>query len=285
MKRLSLLVSLALALACSGEEAKKPAPRHSTDPKETPSAPKPTPETPAKVSSTAPGYEVIALTEKGSLQGAVTWSGDLPKLAPLAVDKDTDTCGKEKQNPRLVIDPASKGVANAVVFLENVTKGADLSPKEATLDQKSCVYEPHVQIIPRGSKITYLNSDPTLHNVHGYLGEDSAFNLAMPTAGMKLTKELKKPGFLSLKCDAGHVWMSAYLVVVEHPYYALTDAQGRYEIKDIPPGKYQVKMWHEGWETTLNEGAITYSKPVEVSREAEIAKDAAATLNFELPAK
>lgn len=232
--------------------------------------------------NTNPNYEVIAVTDKGAIKGTVKWSGDLPATPELPVNKDNDACGKSRPNPRLVVDSASKGVSNTVVYLENITKGADLTPKDGVIDQKACEYIPHVQIVPRGSSIKALNSDPILHNVHSYLGEDSVFNIAMPIQGQETKKPLKKSGIVSLKCDAGHTWMSGYIVVADHPYYALTDAQGNFTIDNIPPGKYTLKLWHEGVETTINGDTITYSADITQTQEVEVAKDQTAEVSFEL---
>jgi hypothetical protein len=286
IKTLSALF-IASSLACGGEppEADRPKktkpavkPVDTKEPtKETPSTPDPT--------ANAGGYQVVAITDKGSLKGTVKWSGDVPTLPEFPITKDNDTCGSKKTNQRLVVDGVSKGVANSVISLENITKGADLIPKDGVVDQKACEYIPHVQIVPKGSNIKALNSDPILHNVHSYLGEESIFNLAMVVQGMQFDKPLKKSGVMSLKCDAGHNWMSAYIIVAEHPYYALSDAQGNFTIENIPPGKYTVKLWHEGWETTINGDTITYADPVTMTKEIEVVKDQAADISFELPKK
>jgi hypothetical protein len=278
------------SFACGGEppEADRPKKKQPTIPVD------PTPKTdPAKAepskttdpAANASGYQVIEVTEKGTLKGTVKWVGDIPKLPEFPIAKDNDTCGKTKANQRLLVDGASKGVANSVIYLEGINKGADLIPKDGVLDQKACEYVPHVQIVPKGSNLKSLNSDPILHNVHTYLGEESVFNLAMPMQGQEFPKPLKKAGVMSAKCDAGHTWMSGYVVVAEHPYYALTNEKGEYTIENIPPGKYTVKFWHEGWETTISGDAVSYSADVTQTKEAEITKDQATELNFELPAK
>jgi hypothetical protein len=277
------------SFACGGEppEADRPKkPKETVKPIDTKEPTKEDPKTTAQdPAANASGYQVVAITDKGSIKGTVKWSGEIPKLPELPISKDNDICGKTKNNPRLVVDAGSKGVANTVISLEGITKGADISPKDGVLDQKACEYIPHIQIVPKGSNLKALNSDPILHNIHSYLGEESQFNLAMPMQGIELNKPLKKSGVQSLKCDAGHTWMSGYVIVAEHPYYALTDAQGNFSIDNIPPGKYTVKLWHEGWETTINGDSITYADPVVDTKEIEVTKDGAAEVSFELPKK
>jgi hypothetical protein len=103
-----------------------------------------------------------------------------------------------------------------------------------------------VQAVSTGTKIEIRNSDPILHNTHSYLeGTRTLFNLALPLQGQKIKRKMKKPGLVNLKCDAGHTWMSAYIVVRDDPYFAVTDEKGEFSISDIPPGTYQLKAWHE----------------------------------------
>ena len=117
------------------------------------------------------------------------------------------------------------------------------------LDQVGCRYIPHVQAATVGTRMALLNSDAVFHNVNANrlagTGTVQAFNLAMPFKGGKLPATLKVPGILKVRCDAGHTWMSAYVAVFDHPYFAVTDAQGRFKISDLPAGEHTVELWHE----------------------------------------
>jgi plastocyanin len=195
-----------------------------------------------------PAYEAMVVENGGAVTGTVRLSAPLPILADLPVLRNQATCGEHRPDPALVLG-RENGVANVVVSLEGVSQGKPMDPlaQPATLDQVECEYVPHVQVVPVGTTLRIINSDPILHNVHAYLnGTESFFNLAMPIQGYRIERTLDTPGILSVQCDAGHTWMSAYIVVQEHPYYSMTTEDGSYSIEDVPVGKYRLKLWH-GW--------------------------------------
>ena len=240
----------------------------------------------AVLTSLAFSYEEKDVSNGGSLSGTVTFAGPKPKVEALQITKDHGACGSgTKPSPRLVLS-AGNEVANTVVRPVDIKSGKKLSTLigDGVLEQKKCRFIPHIQIIPIKGKITIKNSDQVLHNIHAYLGTRTLFNLAMPLHNQVLKKKLKKPGVVRFQCDAGHTWMSAFAIVTDHPYVALTDNKGRYEIKDIPPGKYQVEFWHEGWKITEKQagGAIAYSEPLISVKEANITSGGNTVLNFQL---
>lgn len=234
-------------------------------------------------------YKEIEVANGGKVTGVVKWAGDRPTLAPMTVAKDVDHCGGEAQtpSPRLKI-AESGGVTDAVVYLVAPAQGKKLDAlgAEFVLDQVKCVYVPHVLVIPARREVQLLNSDPILHNVHATGIKE--FNYGMPLQGKKVPEKLKKPGILRLACDAGHTWMSATIHVVSHPYYAVTDADGRFVLANVPPGKYQVAMWHEGWhvkEVKKNGDEITgyeFAPDVTEQKEVTVPEAGEATVEFEL---
>jgi hypothetical protein len=114
-----------------------------------------------------------------------------------------------------------------------------------TLDQKGCRYIPHVFAVRVNQPIEILNSDPTLHNIHALPKNNQEFNNGQPIQGMKMQHTFKaKEIMVPFKCDV-HGWMNAYVAVMDHPYYAVTAPDGRFELKDVPPGTYTVEAWHE----------------------------------------
>ena len=194
-----------------------------------------------------PAYEAVAVDEGGAVTGIVRLSASLPPPAETPVLKDQATCGEHTPDPSLVLGKENT-IANVVVSLVGVTQGKEMPTlsKPAKLDQRQCVYIPHIQIVPPGTSVDIYNSDPILHNVHAYMnGSNTIFNLALPVQGFRIRRRLDDPGLMSLKCDAGHTWMSGYIVVQDNPYYALTTPDGTYLIEDIPAGEYRLRIWHE----------------------------------------
>jgi hypothetical protein len=188
-------------------------------------------------------YDVVEVTDGGTIKGKIIYQGEMAtkKIIPT---KDKEVCGDIRDDPLIVVG-ADKGVQDAVVYLKDVQKGKAL-PKPATkpeINNHNCRFEPHVQAIPVGS-LVIVNSDPILHNTHGFLGKQTIFNQAMPTKGMHIEKPIKKPGMMRVECDV-HGWMLAWVYGAEHPYYAVTQKDGTFSIPDVPPGSYTLVAWHE----------------------------------------
>jgi plastocyanin len=228
------------------------------------------------------GYTTIAVQNGGTISGRVTVS-PVPAVPPLDVVHDNDVCGKTKATPRLVTD-ANGGVANAVVYLAEIKQGKALAvPQQPVhVGQHMCMYEPHVTIAPVGATLAVSNDDEgVLHNVHMLKGDTTDWNQAQPVHGQINNHLLKHAGTYHLRCDAGHIWMSGWVWVVDHPYYALTDAEGDFVLSDVPPGDYALVCWHEGWNATArrdDHGELTeyrFDGPYEIR--ATVHVDAGAT--------
>jgi len=191
-------------------------------------------------------YQGGAVDGGGKIAGTVKLRGKAPALKAHKVTNPAQhaACGQSVANEEVATGGGGT-LANAVVWIEGITKGAPTKAKNVTLDQVRCNYSPRVLAATKGSRLTLTSSDDTLHNVHGYLGERTIFNLAIPVKGMRIVRPLNQVGVLHVKCDAGHTWMSAYVHVFEHPYFAVTRNNGRFELSDVPPGSYRVKAWHE----------------------------------------
>lgn len=190
--------------------------------------------------ATAPAetYEVAAVTGGGTIDGVVVYRGDVPtkKVIP---SKDVQTCGGMREEPVIRVG-ADQAVESAVVYLVGVAKGKAWPDQSKTpeLDNVKCRFEPEVQVIPPG-KLDVVNTDPVLHNTHGYYDKRTAFNLALPNEGQRIPVELKRPGTVRVDCDA-HGWMEGWIYVVDNPYYAITGTDGKFTITDVPPGDYKL---------------------------------------------
>lgn len=144
----------------------------------------------------------------------------------------------------LVVGPDG-GVQWAFVRVTKGLEGKSFEPptSPAVLDQKGCLYAPHVLGVQVGQPVEFRNGDPVNHNCHGLPFDNREFNFNQ-LPGASDQRKFPRPEIFKLKCDY-HPWMSAWIGVVDHPYFAVTDADGRFAIKGLPPGKYTLEAWHE----------------------------------------
>jgi len=184
-----------------------------------------------------------AVSAQVQVAGQVVFDGTPPAPESVSVASDVPTCGQAKEVHKLRLG-AGQGVADAVVVLRGAA-GA-VAAADGRLDQVDCEFVPHVQVISVGSTLKVTSSDPVLHNAHGFYEDGStAFNLAVPIAGIELPFKASQPGVIKLRCDAGHTWMSAYVVVTDSAFFTLTDADGQFAFSGLPTGSYELEVWHE----------------------------------------
>jgi len=152
----------------------------------------------------------------------------------------------------LVIGPDDE-VANAFVYIKDgLARGAtfETPTTPVVLDQRGCRFVPRVFGVRVGQPLEVLNSDPTQHDVHAVPVRNAEFNRAQPVQGMRETRIFTEPEtMVRIKCDT-HVWMTAYAAVLDHPFFAVTGADGAFDLAGVPPGHYTVEVWHERLGTT-----------------------------------
>ncbi len=187
-----------------------------------------------------------------SVSGIVRLDGPRPMRAPLPLTPESRKLYEGKPYPRDEIELVGLkgGIKNVFVY---VKKGLPSGKSYAApgvgslLDQKKSMFRPRVQGIFVGQELTLRNSDPFIHNVRSLSDENRPFNIGQPAKSPDRKKIFRdKEGPIELRCDF-HPWMRAYLFVMEHPYFAVTDDQGRYTIKNLPTGKYTLGFWHEAY--------------------------------------
>ena len=233
-----LLHALLLCSACGGQDNNAQTAQHAPTEQEAAEqqAPPPEPLAPAQADSDG----------RGTLAGRVVFDGDPPQPQALTVSKDVDVCGKTEKFPEALLVGPDKGIKNAVVFLRAVTGGKSLSLPESNpaMDQLHCAYTPHILLVPAGATVDIKNSDGILHNIHTYSEKNPAFNTAQPKFKTVISKTFARPEIIRVTCDV-HDWMTAWIVVHDHPYYALTDETGAFQLTDVPPGEHELRVWHE----------------------------------------
>jgi plastocyanin len=263
---LGLSATLAVALAgCGGDAGNKddavivkaPDAKTNTASSST-SVPAPTPATSggAPSTSTSTGSATPVKAEGwGTLKGTVVFSGTVPEAKILEAQgkaqKDPNICAKDGPivSERLVVDSGTKGVKNVFVYLlrpsavnEDAKKAA--LTKKVVFDQKGCVYIPHAVAVIVGESVDVKSSDPTTHNVNFQLKNLNSNPVLQPGANLEVVPSSaeRTPGRVS--CSI-HPWMEAYWMVLDHPYFAVTDEKGNFEIKNVPAGTQKVVVWQE----------------------------------------
>jgi plastocyanin len=216
-------------------------------------------------------YEEGDVSNGGTITGTVKIAGDVPAAKTLKVDKDQATCGHDDIPSEALIVSGDGALENAVVSITNISKGKKFAGGTASsIDQKGCIFSPHVAIIPPGSTIDLLNSDDVMHNLHSWSMKNTAFNEGVAGHG-KLPKTFEFPETIKMTCDV-HKWMTAWLVVQANPYYALTGADGKFKIDGVPAGTYTVQAWQESLGKTIQE--VTVSAGGEAKADFELTKKA-----------
>jgi hypothetical protein len=191
-------------------------------------------------------YETVTVTNGGTIDGVIALSGTAPAGATLKVTKNQDYCGASIPDPTYTVG-AGGGLENVIVYLKDITKGKAAPAEPLALVNEHCMFSPRVQGAMVGGSVKISSNDTVLHNTHPQNAETNAtiYNVALPFKGFSVTKPLPgSPGLIKIKCDA-HEWMHAWIMELEHPYYATTGADGHFTIKDVPPGTYTLVAWHE----------------------------------------
>lgn len=211
----------------------------------------------------------------GSVTGTIKFDGTAPELMALVekgkASRDATFCAADAPIPnQSLLVSESNGVANVFVYLSRAPKGAEEKPSSepVVIDQKGCQFIPHTYTIQIGQELKAINSDPVQHNVHTELIKNKNVNSLIKPEDMTgfdipLNRAENQP--CRVICDI-HPWMSAFVLPLDHPFMAITDADGKFEIKDLPVGTHKLKIWHEkaGYLEKEYEVVVEKDKPTAV---------------------
>jgi plastocyanin len=202
--------------------------------------------------ATAPsgGGKTVDAATAGSISGTVTLDGKPAPGRPINMSAEP-YCAKAHSTPVVpqdVVVGEKSSVANVVVFVKDGLS-SDYSfptPSDAvTLDQKGCMYDPHVIALMAGQTLTVKNDDQTAHNIHPTPKDNREWNQSQPPGAPPIEQSFARPELaIPVKCNV-HPWMKSYIFVFRNPYYAVTTKDGRFEIKGLPPGTYTIEAWQE----------------------------------------
>ena len=194
------------------------------------------------------GSPLVLQSTGGSIKGHVHVTGKVPGNSVIRMGKDPKC--SEMNKGKQVIQEAVKAtidgsLANVFVRLEGAFPATPVPKTPVTIDQRSCFYSPRVAGVRVGQTLEIRNDDNLLHNVHSVSNHDNQFNFGQAKAGVVDSFKMKNEEvMMRLGCDI-HSWMTAYVGVVTNPYFAVSDASGAFEIKNVPAGTYTIDAWHE----------------------------------------
>jgi plastocyanin len=186
-----------------------------------------------------------------TVTGTISYDGKIPNLKPLAMDADPACASKHSApvaNEALKLGSGNT-MGNIIVSVKSGLPAGKTypAPTEAfVMDQSGCQYKPHVFALQVGQPLKILNSDGVLHNVHALPKVNGQFNMAMPATRKEAEHKFEKveAAAFPVKCDV-HPWMTAHVSVFDHPYFNVTKEDGKFTIKDLPAGSYEIEAWHE----------------------------------------
>ena len=215
-------------------------------------------------------FQITATQNTGSgiIRGRVLWDGPIPKIKDVDMGSTPgclDIHGGNPKSETLVLG-GDNSIANILVRVRRglPTTASYTAPSDvAEVDQYGCVYKPHVLAIQKGQSISYKNSDVVPHNVHTLSEANPAFNKAVNVGGAPLEYAYDAEELFFVKCDI-HPWMKCWVHVVEHPFFAVTDGNGQFEIAGLPDGQFELELWHEKMGTRHQIVSIADGQPTEL---------------------
>jgi plastocyanin len=222
-------------------------------------------------------------TSWGGLRGRITISESPEPPVTLEITRDEEVCGNlGLTDESLMVNADNRGVRHVAIWLDSRTP-VPIHPeltgktgKPVIVDNKGCRFEPRMSAVQVGQPVHFSNSDSIAHNVAVFARRNQPFSEIVP-ASQPLEKTFPKSELLPIRIDCSiHAWMKSWLIITEHPYVAITDENGQFEIRNIPAGEWKFRFWHErpgnirqlvrdGSEVTLEKGALTLSINSELS--------------------
>jgi hypothetical protein len=236
-------------------------------------------ETPTATTPAATGGKTVDAATAGTVTGTVKFDGMPPRMRPINMATEP-ACARVHTTPpttQNVVAGNAGALQNVVVYLKGDFSAYSFEPASAPvmLDQKGCLYTPHVIATRVGQSIHVMNSDPTTHNIHPVPVNNREWNESQAPGSAPIMQSFAREEVaISVKCNV-HPWMQSYIAVLSHPYFQVTGADGAFTLRNVPPGTYTLTAWHEQFGS--NEQSVTVgaseSKTMDVTFRAGGAAD------------
>lgn len=201
-------------------------------------------------------FALISQSLAGNVTGKINFKGTKPAASKIMMSADPKCVkmhnGKDVSSEQVVVN-ANNTLRYTFVYVKKGLEGKKFptATDKKTIDQKGCMYTPHMFGVMVNQPIEITNSDATLHNIHALPKNSKQFNIAQPKQGMKTVQKFDKSEVMvKVKCEV-HNWMASYVGVLDHPFYAVSDDKGAFEIKNLPAGDYELEAWQEKYGTQI----------------------------------
>lgn len=223
-------------------------------------------------------YHIEELTSSGTIEGTVFFPGETPPPAMFAAGDPL--CPHGIAQNHLLVRQINLALQNAVVILD-IDHGVPIEPARGQLATEGCMLTPRIQWLPAGSSLQLKNEDGADHDIHAFQQDVTAFDVPLRGKETVARRPLIHLGFYKINCQH-HLWERAWIYVSEHPYVAITDSDGHFVIPNVPPGRYSIRVWHEGWTETDKDpdGRIEYI-PMGQTREVKVVSNRIAQVIFD----
>ena len=211
----------------------------------------------SSASSTGAGRFAASMVAPGSVEGIITYTGTPPKMKPIDMAKEP-SCAKQHAKP-VMTESVVTGPENALEYVVvYVSAGDQGGPASQTVryDQKGCEYIPHVATMEVNQPLEIYNNDQTSHNIHPMAKVNSEWNKSQPPGAPPLKVTYEKAEFIPVKCNV-HPWMHGYFAVLGTSHHSVSDENGKFSLKGLPPGKYTLTAWQEKFGTQKQDVTVS----------------------------
>jgi plastocyanin len=214
------------------------------------------------------GGPAITTTSGATVRGVVKFEGTVPKSKPISMAADP-SCAKQHPGAvfsQEVMTDAQGDLQNVIVFVSEGLgdRTFDAPSQPAVIEQKGCLYQPHVLAVRANQTLQVVNDDPTSHNIHPTPANNREWNKAEPPGTSLQDSFAREEIAIPVKCNV-HPWMRGYIAVFKHPYFSVTGKDGSFDLSSLPPGTYTIKAWHEKFGTSTQTVTIGANETKEIS--------------------